>query len=87
MFWDIMCNISTDGTSLNEPEISTGHHTLDKGKQHFSSAWCVSTREINNRDHFYTSFRWRAMYNDTGKYFNVESKIFGFFSFQNDSVW
>lgn len=47
-----MCNISTDGTSLNEPEISTGHHTLDKGKQHFSSAWCVSTREMNNRDHF-----------------------------------
>lgn len=52
-----MCNISTDGTSLNEPEISTGHHTLDKGKQHFSSAWRVSTREMNNRDHFYTSFR------------------------------
>lgn len=28
-----MYNVSTDGTSTNEPEISTGHHTLDKGKQ------------------------------------------------------
>lgn len=31
MLWDLMCNISTDGTSINELEISTGQHTLDKG--------------------------------------------------------
>lgn len=81
MFWDVMCNISTDGTSLNEPEISTGHHTLDKGKQHFSSAWCVSTREMNNRDHFIPPLDEELCIT-----IQVESKIFGFFSFQNDSV-
>lgn len=31
MLWDLMCNISTDGTSINEPEKSTGQHTLEKG--------------------------------------------------------
>ena len=41
-----MYNVSTDGTSTNEPEISTGHHTLDKGKQHFSSVCCVRTKSL-----------------------------------------
>lgn len=82
MLWDLMCNISTDGTSINELEISTGQHTLDKGTTLLFRLVCT-----HKKSHFTTSLWWRALYNETEKYLNVESKIFGFFSFQNDSVW
>lgn len=59
ILWDLMYNVSTDGTSTNEPEISTGHHTLDKGKQLCSSVWCVSTRELDYCAHSYTWYRTR----------------------------
>lgn len=43
-----MCNISTDGTSINELEISTGQHTLDKGIINNTSLQflCVRTKSL-----------------------------------------